>query len=70
MAMRDKLHGVDHLYQKIDKPIEVVSASVISLTATADDADNTKFPLNKPVLVNKVSLTSPRPAPPARCATR
>lgn len=53
MAMRDKLHGVDHLYKKIDKPIEIVSASVISLTATADNADATKFPLNKPVLVNK-----------------
>ncbi len=53
MTMRNKLHGVEHRYLPLDKPIEVVAASTIALTATADDADADHFPLNTPVLVSQ-----------------
>ena len=50
--MRDKLHGIEHQYlDDASQTIAVVSASVIGLIATADDADADVFPLNEPVLV-------------------
>ncbi|NYZ70160.1 phage tail protein, partial [Endozoicomonas sp. SM1973] len=33
------------------KPIRILSASTIGLIATADNADNDVFPLNKPALI-------------------
>lgn len=51
--MADYLHGVEQYFlENMDRPIEVLAASVIGLVATADDADATEFPLNKPALVN------------------
>lgn len=51
--MRDKLHGVEHLYlENFGKPIEVVAASVGFVVATSDDADEHAFPLNTNVLVH------------------
>ena len=48
-------HGVSVI--EVDsgsRPIRVVSTSVIGLVATADDADNTTFPLNRPVLLTNL----------------
>ena len=46
------LHGVEVV--EIDtgtRPIRTVKSSVIGLVGTAPNADNTKFPINKPVLI-------------------
>ncbi|MCC3836286.1 phage tail sheath subtilisin-like domain-containing protein [Vibrio parahaemolyticus] len=52
----DYLHGVEMIYlENMNRPIEVLSASTIGLVGTADDADNTVFPLNTPVLINSES---------------
>lgn len=51
--MADYLHGVEQYFlENMNRPIEVLAASVIGLVATADDADADMFPLNKPALVN------------------
>lgn len=53
----DYLHGVEQFFiESGSKPIKILSASVIGLVATADDADVTTFPLNTPVLVNSDKL--------------
>ncbi len=53
MADGNYLHGVEHFWlENTDKPIEILAASTIGLVATADDADETVFPLNVPTLVN------------------
>ncbi|MCO7217124.1 hypothetical protein [Halomonas sp. OfavH-34-E] len=53
MAEGTYLHGVEHYWlENTDKPIEILAASTIGLVATADDADETVFPLNVPTLVN------------------
>ncbi len=55
--MRDKLHGVEHLYlDDGSRPISVSSASIIGLVAHASDADNDTFPLNTAVLSTGTSL--------------
>ena len=47
------LHGVEHFWlENTDKPIEILAASTIGIVATADDADETVFPLDTPTLVN------------------
>lgn len=51
--MADYLHGVEQYFiENMNRPIEVLAASVIGLVATADDADADMFPLNQPALVN------------------
>ncbi|HGF4956675.1 TPA: phage tail sheath subtilisin-like domain-containing protein [Vibrio parahaemolyticus] len=51
--MADYLHGVEQYFlENMNRPIEVLAASVIGLVATADDADADMFPLNTPALVN------------------
>ncbi|HCH0731070.1 TPA: phage tail sheath subtilisin-like domain-containing protein [Vibrio parahaemolyticus] len=51
--MADYLHGVEQYFlENMNRPIEVLAASVIGLVATADDADADEFPLNTPALVN------------------
>lgn len=53
MADGNYLHGVEHFWlENTDKPIEILAASTIGLVATADDANETVFPLNTPTLVN------------------
>lgn len=37
------------------RPIRVISTAIIGLVATAPDADETAFPLNKPALITRVS---------------
>ncbi len=49
----DFLHGVEHFWlEDMERPIEVMAASVVGMVAISDDADKDAFPLNKPVLVN------------------
>lgn len=49
----DFLHGVEHYWlEDLERPIEVMAASVVGMVAISNDADETVFPLNKPVLVN------------------
>lgn len=53
MAEGQYLHGIEHFYlENANKPIKILSASVIGLVATGDDADVSVFPVNHPVLVN------------------
>lgn len=59
MTMRDKLHGVEHLYlPDLTVPIDVPAASVGFIVATSDDADETIYPLNKIVLVASDALVA------------
>ncbi|MGL4507554.1 MAG: hypothetical protein ACRCUF_17675, partial [Aeromonas sobria] len=49
----DFLHGVEHFWlEDLERPIEVMAASVVGMVAVSEDADEETFPLNKPVLVN------------------
>ncbi|QIZ02632.1 tail sheath protein [Aeromonas phage AhyVDH1] len=49
----DFLHGVEHFWlEDLERPIEVMAASVVGMVAVSDDADEDVFPLNVPVLVN------------------
>lgn len=49
----DFLHGVEHFWlEDLERPIEVMAASVVGIVGISDDADPATFPLNKPVLVN------------------
>ena len=51
--MTDYLHGPESIYLENTKtPIKVLSASVIGLIATSDNADAAVFPLDEPTLVN------------------
>ncbi len=51
--MAEYLHGPEVLIlNEPQVPIKVMRASVIGLVATADDADETVFPENTPVLIN------------------
>lgn len=53
----DYLHGVEqYLLENTERPIEVLAASTIGLVATADDADDTAFPLNTVTLCNSEKL--------------
>lgn len=53
LSASDFLHGVEHFWlEDLDRPIEVMAASVFGIVAVSDDADPETFPLNKPVLVN------------------
>lgn len=53
MAEGSYLHGIEHLYlENGNKPIKILTASVIGLVATGDNADVSVFPLNHPTLVN------------------
>lgn len=49
----DFLHGVEHFWlDDLERPIEVMAASVFGMVGVSNDADPDVFPLNKPVLVN------------------
>lgn len=49
----DFLHGVEIVdVDSGPRPIQTIRSSIIGLVGTAPDADDTLFPLNKPVLVN------------------
>jgi phage tail sheath protein FI len=55
--MSDYLHGVEQfLLENAERPITVLAASTIGLVATADDADETVFPLNVPTLCNSEKM--------------
>ncbi len=52
--MRDKLHGISHVYgENGAKPIEVVTGSTIFMVCIGDDANTDVFPLNKTVVINR-----------------
>lgn len=47
------LHGVEHFWlEDLERPIEVMAASVVGMVAVSEDADAETFPLDTPVLVN------------------
>lgn len=49
----DFLHGVEHFWlDDLERPIEVMAASVVGMVAISEDADVDTFPLDTPVLVN------------------
>ncbi|MGL4506515.1 MAG: hypothetical protein ACRCUF_12355, partial [Aeromonas sobria] len=49
----DFLHGVEHFWlEDLERPIEVMAASVVGMVAISNDADPETFPLDVPVLVN------------------
>lgn len=55
--MNDYLHGVEQYFlENAARPIQVLAASTIGLVATGDDADETVFPLNTPVLCNSEKM--------------
>lgn len=59
MTMRDKLHGVEHLYlPDLTVPIDVPAASVGFIVATSDDADADTYPANEIVLVASDALVA------------
>lgn len=59
MTMRDKLHGVEHLYlPDLTVPIDVPAASVGFIVATSADADADVYPINEIVLMASDALVS------------
>jgi hypothetical protein len=50
--MADYLHGIQTIFMTANNdPIKILDASIAVIVGTGDDADTTKFPLNKGVLV-------------------
>ncbi|MGL5286162.1 MAG: phage tail sheath C-terminal domain-containing protein [Aeromonas sp.] len=69
LSASDFLHGVEHFWlEDLDRPIEVMAASVFGMVAVSDDADPETFPLNKPVLVNSDKIIAKAGTGPLRDA--
>lgn len=52
---QDYLYGVRALeINEGTRPIQTISTAIVGMVCTADDADSTIFPLNKPVLLTDV----------------
>ena len=47
------LHGMK-IFENTDgaRPIPLVMSSIVGICGTSQDADNTLFPLNKPVMIS------------------
>ncbi|MGL4755661.1 MAG: phage tail sheath C-terminal domain-containing protein [Aeromonadaceae bacterium] len=69
LSASDFLHGVEHFWlESLDRPIEVMAASVFGMVAVSDDADPETFPLNTPVLVNSDKIIAKAGTGPLRDA--
>lgn len=65
----DYLHGVEHFWlEDLDRPIEVLAASVFGMIAVSDDADEEVFPLDTPVMVNSDKMLKDAGSGPLRDA--
>lgn len=52
MAGLAQLHGIESLLNlKGGRPVTTLPSSIVARVGTAPDADNTKFPLNEPIMV-------------------
>lgn len=55
----DFLHGVEHFWlDNLERPIEVMAASVVGIVGISEDADDEVYPLDKPVLINSDKLVA------------